>query len=86
MPELTLKTLLACLLVLTTLLIAGCNTKPEETPASSWKVTFYESDGVTVLAEVPVEDVVELPPVQDGGLTRRRRRSPGSCAVRRCPG
>lgn len=63
------KTLLACLLVLTTLLVAGCNTKPQETPASTWKVTFYESDGVTVLAEVQVEDgkTVEMPELSKEG-------------------
>ncbi len=63
------RTLLACLLVLTTLLVAGCNTKPEETPASNWKVTFYESDGVTVLAEVQVEDgkTVEMPELSKEG-------------------
>lgn len=63
------RTLLACLLVLTTLLVAGCSTKPQETPASTWKVTFYESDGVTVLAEVQVEDgkTVEMPELSKEG-------------------
>ena len=43
--------LLACLLVLTMLLVCGCTSEPEATepPVETWKVTFYDSDGVTVL-------------------------------------
>ena len=52
------KALLACLLVLTMVLACGCNNAPDPTdpPASNWKVTFYESDGTTVLQEVEVAD------------------------------
>ena len=50
--------LLACLLVLTMLVVAGCSKEPEPTEPSveTWKVTFYDSDGVTVLHEVEAED------------------------------
>ena len=50
--------LLACLLVLTMLFVCGCTSEPEATepPVETWKVTFYDSDGVTVLQEAEVED------------------------------
>ncbi len=50
--------LLACLLVLTMLFVCGCTSEPEatESPVETWKVTFYDSDGVTVLQEAEVED------------------------------
>ena len=52
------KALLACLLTLTMVLACGCNnaSDPTDPPASNWKVTFYESDGTTVLQEVEVAD------------------------------
>lgn len=56
------KLLLACLLLAAMALACGCAKTPDvteppaEDPASSWKVTFYESDGVTVIEEVEVED------------------------------
>ena len=50
------KALLACLLVLTMILVCGCNSEPDSTEPSSWKVTFYESDGETVIQEVTVAD------------------------------
>ena len=54
------RALLACLLVLTMVLACGCNSEPDPTEstagASHWKVTFYESDGKTVIKEVQVED------------------------------
>lgn len=50
------KALLACLLVLTMVLACGCNSEPDSTEPSSWKVTFYESDGKTVIQEVTVAD------------------------------
>ncbi len=48
------RALLAALLVLTMVLVCGCSGKlePTEPAVSTWKVTFYESDGETVLAEV----------------------------------
>lgn len=48
------RALLACLLVLTMVLACGCN-KTQTPPASNCKVTFFESDGVTVIEEVEVE-------------------------------
>ena len=50
--------LLACLLVLTILVVTGCSKEAEPTEPSveTWKVTFYDSDGVTVLHEVEAED------------------------------
>ena len=54
------RALLACLLVLSMVLACGCNSEPDPTEstagASQWKVTFYESDGKTVIKEVQVED------------------------------
>ena len=54
------RALLACLLVLTMVLACGCNSEPTPTDpaagASEWKVTFYESDGKTVIKEVQIED------------------------------
>ena len=49
--------LLACLLVVTMLIVCGCTSEPEvtEPPVETWKVTFYDSDGVTVLQEAEVE-------------------------------
>lgn len=48
------KVLLASLLVLALALTCACSGGGEKAP--TWKVTFYESDGVTVLAEVETED------------------------------
>ena len=50
--------LLAALLVLTAVLSCGCGSEaePTEPAVSTWKVTFYESDGETVLTEVEVKD------------------------------
>lgn len=45
--------LLVCLLVLTMVLVCACTNEPE---TAIWKVTFYDSDGKTVLQEVQVED------------------------------
>ena len=58
------RVLLACLLVLTMVLACACTNGPDSTnpsdtsdPAtSSFKVTFYDSDGKTVLQEVEVEN------------------------------
>ena len=50
------RALLACLLTLTMVLACGCNNEPNPTEPSNWKVTFYESDGTTVLTEVAVAD------------------------------
>ena len=50
------RVLLACLLVLTTVLACGCNSEPDPAEPSNWKVTFYESDGETVIQEVTVAD------------------------------
>ena len=50
------RALLACLLTLTMVLACGCNNEPDPTEPSNWKVTFYESDGTTVLTEVAVAD------------------------------
>lgn len=52
------KALLACLLALTMVFACGCNnaSDPTDPSASNWKVTFYESDGTTVLQEVEVAD------------------------------
>lgn len=50
------RAVLACLLTLTMVLACGCNnaSDPTDPPVSNWKVTFYESDGTTVLQEVEV--------------------------------
>lgn len=45
--------LLVCLLVLTMVLVCACTNEPE---TAMWKVTFYDSDGKTVLQEVTVAD------------------------------
>ncbi len=65
---------LAAMLVLLMLLACGCTADPEPTDptdasASNWKVTFYETDGVTVLTEVEVADgeTVELPELTKDG-------------------
>lgn len=50
------RALLACLLTLTMVLACGCNNEPDPAEPSNWKVTFYESDGTTVLTEVAVAD------------------------------
>ena len=52
------KALLVCLLVLTMVLASGCTQEPKATDPSvtKWKVTFYDSDGTTVLGEAEVED------------------------------
>ena len=59
------RALLACLLVLTMILACGCKSGSN----SSWKVTFYESDGVTVLKEVEAEDgkPVDMPELEKEG-------------------
>lgn len=52
------RALLACLLVLTMVFACGCSStsKPTEPSVATRKVTFFESDGVTVIQEVQVED------------------------------
>ncbi|MBQ8620723.1 MAG: InlB B-repeat-containing protein [Oscillospiraceae bacterium] len=50
------KALLACMLVLTMVLACGCTNEPGPTDPSIWKVTFYDTDGTTVLQEVEVTD------------------------------
>lgn len=51
------RVLLACLLVMTMVLTCACTGEPEQKdPAATWKVTFFESDGSTVIKEVQVED------------------------------
>ncbi len=55
------RALLACLLVMTVVLTCACVGEKDPTGnttagASNWKVTFYESDGETVIEEVQVED------------------------------
>lgn len=62
------KVWLVCLLVLAMVLACGCTSEPEPT-VPSWKVTFYESDGVTVLDEVEVEDgkTVSMPELKKDG-------------------
>lgn len=50
------KALLACMLVLTMVLACGCTNEPDPTDPSIWKVTFYDTDGTTVLQEVEVTD------------------------------
>ena len=56
MKKKLMRALLACLLTLTMVLACGCNNEPDPTEPSNWKVTFYESDGTTVLTEVAVAD------------------------------
>ena len=46
--------------------LAACGETAEE-PSGGYKVTFYDSDGVTVLAETTAE---EGQPVADPGLTK----------------
>ena len=50
------RALLACLLVLTMVLVCGCEKTPDPTEPSKWKVTFFDTDGKTVLQEVEVAD------------------------------
>lgn len=52
------RALLACLLVLTMVLACGCSKTPEATDptGANCKVTFFESDGTTVIKEVEVEN------------------------------
>ncbi len=52
------KVLLAGLLILTMVLACACQPAPTPTdpPVSNWKVTFYDTDGKTVLKEVEVSD------------------------------
>lgn len=61
------KALLACLLVVTMLVICGCEQK-QDAPTMR-KVTFYESDGKTVIQELEVEDgkTVTLPELTKEG-------------------
>lgn len=65
------KALLVCLLVLTMVLASGCTQEPKATDPSvtKWKVTFYDSDGTTVLGEAEVEDgkTVTLPELTKEG-------------------
>lgn len=50
------RVMLACLLVMTMVLACACTGEPEQKdPTANWKVTFYESDGKTVIKEVQVE-------------------------------
>ncbi len=63
--------LLVCLLALAMVLACGCtgNPDPTEPPASNCKVTFYDSDGTTVLKEVEVENgkTVTMPELTKDG-------------------
>ncbi len=65
------RVLLACLLVLTMVLACGCknDTTPTDPPASTWKVTFLDSDGSTVLKELQVDDgkTVTMPELTKDG-------------------
>lgn len=63
------RALLACLLTLTMVLACGCNNEPDPTEPSNWKVTFYESDGTTVLTEVAVAngEAVTVPELTKDG-------------------
>ena len=53
------RALLACLLILTLVVVSACT----GTAATQWTVTFYESDGSTVIQEVKVNDgeAIEMP-------------------------
>lgn len=61
--------LLVCLLALTMLLISACGGDGSDASTDSWKVTFYESDGTTVLQEVEVADgeAVTMPELTKDG-------------------
>ena len=63
------RVMLACLLTLTMVLACGCGSEPDPTEPSNWKVTFYESDGTTVLQEVEVADgeAVAMPELTKDG-------------------
>lgn len=63
------RALLACLLTLTMVLACGCDSEPAPTEPAGWKVTFYESDGTTVLQEVEVTDgeAVTMPELEKEG-------------------
>ena len=63
------RALLACLLVLTMVLACGCNSEPDPTEPVEWKVTFYESDGKTVIQEATVADgeAVAMPELSKEG-------------------
>lgn len=71
MKKTLLRVLLVCLLALTMILACACTNEPDPTEpsASTWKVTFYESDETTVLAEVEVEDgqTVTIPELTKDG-------------------
>lgn len=63
MKKTVTRAMLVCLLVVTMLLACACggeagNVEPTGTTAgtASWKVTFFESDGTTVIQEVQVKD------------------------------
>ncbi len=59
--------LIACLAALTVVFVCGCSggAEPTEPAPTAWKVTFYESDGETVLTEVEAKDG-EPVAMQDG--------------------
>lgn len=61
--------LLVCLLALTMLLISACGGDGSDASTDSWKVTFYESDGTTILQEVEVADgeAVTMPELTKDG-------------------
>ncbi len=61
------KVLLACLLVVSVFLTYGCSNKDSD--AKTWKVSFMETDGKTVLKEVEVEDgkTVTMPELSKEG-------------------
>ncbi len=66
------RSMLAALLVLVMVLACGCSGKGgDETTAAAaaWKVTFYETDGTTVLAEAEVPDggTVTIPELTKDG-------------------
>ncbi len=58
----TMLWIAAVILLLGALMLAGCQTQPADAPTTTtappsvWHVTFYDSDGKTVLTEVDVED------------------------------
>ena len=64
-----LRVTLALLLIASLVLAVGCQKEEVKT----WKVTFYDADGVTVISEVEAEDgkAVELPELtRDGYLVQ----------------
>ncbi len=73
MKKMLTRGILAAMLILLMLLACGCTgetgTPETDPPASSWKVTFYETDGKTVLAELEVAngETVTIPELTKEG-------------------